>query len=260
VKSDTVTPTPVTIEYHSNPPTAGYGTDVSFSEKANVGQSYTISSRNFNIGLTFLYWNTKPNGSGTTYPPGKVITVTGPLVLYAQWYGKIISPIVVDLSGNGIETTSLADGVMFDFAGTGNPIQTAWAAPSCGFLVRDLNGNGQIDNGSEMFGNFTVLKSGQLADNGFDALAELDTNGDGTIDQTEAAAAGLMIWQDNNTDGKVDPGELMTFEQAGIRIIRTDYTVSHTVDANGNIWRWQGMVNYTKGTRSICVDVLFVTE
>ena len=251
---------PVTITYHSNPPTSGYGKDVSFSESATVGQSYTISSHNFNIGLTFLYWNTKPDGTGTTYPPGKVITVTGPLVLYAQWAGKVISPILIDLDGTGIQTTSLANGVMFDYAGTGNPVKTAWATPNCGFLVRDLNGNGQIDNGGEMFGNFTVLKSGVLATNGFDALAELDTNGDGIITQAEATAAGIMIWQDKNTNGKVDPGELLTLAQAGVQSFGTQYTTSHNTDANGNIWRWQGTVNYTTGKRSVCVDVLFVTQ
>ena len=148
---------------------------------------------------------------------------------------------------------------MFDYAGDGNQVKTAWADPNCGFLVRDLNKNGQIDNGSEMFGNFTVLKNGNIADNGFDALAELDLNGDGIIDRSEATAAGIMIWQDKNTNGKVDPGEMLTFEQAGIMSIRTQYAVSHNTDENGNMWRWQSVINRSNGTRAICVDILFVT-
>jgi len=149
---------------------------------------------------------------------------------------------------------------MFDYAGTGNPVQTAWVDPNCGLLVRDLNGNGQIDNGTELFGNNTILKNGQLASNGFDALAELDLNKDGVIDRSEATAEGIQIWKDANTNGKVDPGEMLTFEQAGILSIQTQYVISHNIDANGNMWKWQGAVNYSNGSRSVCVDVLFATE
>lgn len=46
-------------------------------------------------------------------------------------------------------------------------------------LVRDLNGNGLIDNGTELFGNSTILSNNETAANGFEALKELDSNGDG---------------------------------------------------------------------------------
>jgi len=209
----------------------------------------------------FRYWERRPGGQTyiTTFDFLRTLTVDGPIDLYAIWAANP-SPIMFDLDGNGIRTTSLANGVMFDFAGDGNPVKTAWADQNCGFLVRDLNKNGQIDNGSELFGNFTVLKNGDLADNGFDALAELDLNGDGIIDRSEATAAGIMIWQDKNTNGKVDPGEMLTLEQAGILNIQTRYVVSHTTDANGNTWRWQSIFTRSSGVRSVCVDILFITE
>ena len=213
--------------------------------------------------MTFITWNTRADGKGTLYGPGAVITAPNSrLDLYAQWTGwKVISPIVLDLDGLGIQTTSLANGVTFDYAGAGNPIKTAWVTSNCGFLVRDLNGNGQIDNGAELFGNFTVLKNGQLAANGFDALAELDLNGDGVISGSDADAAGILIWNDVNVNGKVDSGELLTLTKAGVLSIQTQYTVAHhSADANGNLWKWQGTFTRSDGSTAVCVDVLFKTE
>jgi len=74
----------------------------------------------------------------------------------------------------------------------GKPMRTAW--PADPWLVRDLNKNGKVDSGRELFGSFTMLKSGKLAKNGFEALAELDDNGDKVIDERDAAFASLLLW------------------------------------------------------------------
>ena len=166
---------------------------------------------------------------------------------------------MVDLDGTGIQTTSLDNGVIFDYSGDGNPVQTAWAAPGDGLLVRDLNGNGRIDNGSELFGSFTRLKNGEQAANGCQALAELDVNKDGIVDRNEASKAGILIWRDSNSNGIADPGELLTFAQAGIMSIETGFTESSDVDANGNPLRWQGSFIRSDGSRGSAIDVLFVT-
>ena len=81
------------------------------------------------------------------------------------------SPLIVDLDGDGVETTSGANGVYFDHDGNGFAEKTAWVGKDDGLLVRDINGNGQIDNGTELFGNNSVLSNGQKATNGFEALA-----------------------------------------------------------------------------------------
>jgi len=164
------------------------------------------------------------------------------------------------LPGNGILTTSVKNGIFFDYIGNGVPIKTAWVDPNCGLLVRDLNGNGQIDNGSELFGNFTILKNGELAENGFDALVELDLNGDGEIDRAEAEAAGIRVWKDANTNGIVDPGELLTFEQAGVLSVQTRYIVSQETDENGNMNKWIGTFKRSDGRKAAAVDVLFLNE
>ena len=239
--------------YHSND-----GHDYTVTRNVTLGQRYTIENCPWTrSNYDFTSWGIAPGYGGIF--PGSVITIDSNYAFYANWKTNV-SPIILDLDGNGVRTTSLENGTMFDFSGDGQPVKTAWADPNCGFLVRDINGNGQIDNASEMFGNFTLLKNGQRANNGFDALAEFDLNGDGVIDRSEAEKAGILIWNDANLNGKVDPGELLTLEQANILSIQTQYTVSHYTDENGNIWRWQGVFNRSNGSRAICVDVLFATE
>ena len=85
-------------------------------------------------------------------------------------------PLTLDLDGDGIETTGIntAAPVMFDMAGTGVQQSVGWVAADDGFLVRDLNGNGLIDSGTELFGDATTLSNGTKAADGFAALADLD--------------------------------------------------------------------------------------
>lgn len=103
-------------------------------------------------------------------------------------------PLILDLDGDGIETISINSGAYFDHDGNGFAEQTGWAAPDDGLLVRDINGNGTIDSGKELFGDQAVLKNGSNATNGFQALADLDDNNDGKIDANDAAYSQLKVW------------------------------------------------------------------
>ncbi|HEB4876664.1 TPA: hypothetical protein R0C45_004907, partial [Kluyvera ascorbata F0526] len=89
------------------------------------------------------------------------------------------SPIILDLDGDGIETRGLQDRIFFDHDGNHFAENTGWVSADDGLLVLDKDGNGKIDSGNELFGNNTVLSNGSLAANGYEALQELDTNGDG---------------------------------------------------------------------------------
>ncbi len=117
---------------------------------------------------------------------------------YLNIASTIPSPIVLDLNGDGVTTTALTSGAYFDHAGDGFAEQTAWVSPEDGLLVRDLNHNGTIDTGAELFGNNTKLANGQKAANGFLALADLDTNKDGKIDASDTAFSELQVWKDAN--------------------------------------------------------------
>ena len=94
-------------------------------------------------------------------------------------------PLIIDLGESGIELRSLEHGVNFDLDNNGFAEKTAWIGTEDGFLALDRNGNGSIDNGGELFGDQVILKDGSKSESGFEALAELDDNGDGIIDNID---------------------------------------------------------------------------
>lgn len=170
------------------------------------------------------------------------------------------SPIVIDLDGDGVETLGLTRNRYFDHDANGMQERTAWAGSDDGFLVRDLNGNGRIDNGREMFGNHTLLGNGGSATNGFEALRDIDGNQDGRLDANDAAFAQLRIWRDANSNGVTDAGELLTLEQAGISAVRTQWQSSTFVDTNGQAHGQIGSAVRTDGSNAAAADVWFEVD
>jgi hypothetical protein len=179
------------------------------------------------------------------------------------------SPILIDLDGTGFQLTAASNGVLFDLSGTGTVEHTAWTAPAVrnGFLALDRNGNGQIDNGTELFGDATPQPSSSHP-NGFVALAEFDkrTNGgneDGVIDKQDAIYSHLLIWVDVNHDGISQSDELMSLSAVGINSIDLAYKVSRRRDSYGNLFRYKARVNSSQPLEDIgpwAYDVLFVTN
>lgn len=152
------------------------------------------------------------------------------------WRGaeKQSSPIVLDLDGDGIETVGKAQGAYFDHDVSGFAENTGWISGDDGILTLDRNGDGIINDGTELFGDHTRLASGANAVNGFQALAELDENGDGKIDNQDAAYSQLRIWKDIDGDGYSMVEELLTLEEAGVKSLRTSGSKASNNDAYGN--------------------------
>ena len=145
-------------------------------------------------------------------------------------------PLTLDLDNDGLETVGIntTNPILFDHTGEGVKTATGWVNPDDGFLVLDHNGNGMIDNGGELFGDSTPLYAGGKAMDGFEALAQEDTNSDGRVDNLDARFSQLRIWRDLNQDGISQSGELFTLPQEGIAALLVAKTEHTKLLANGN--------------------------
>ncbi len=167
------------------------------------------------------------------------------------------TPIVVDLDGDGVQTLPSTAGVSFDFDGDGVAAATGWVSAKDGLLVMDIDKSGSIDSGAELFGEHTLLGNGNRARDGFQALAELDLDGSGIIDQSDAAWSSLGVWQDLNSNGISEAGELRTLEDWGIAAISLDALRNGGRDGSGNIHALDSKVWWADGHVTEAVDVLF---
>jgi hypothetical protein len=159
------------------------------------------------------------------------------------------SPIIIDVGGHGFKLTDPGGGVRFDLNGTGTPQQVAWTVANSedAFLAIDLNGNGKIDNGTELFGNFSPQPPSDHR-NGFIALAQYDKpenggNGNGLIDAGDSVFHKLLLWEDTNHNGVSERSELHGLADLGLASISLSYEWSYRRDRYGNWFRYRGLVN-----------------
>jgi hypothetical protein len=167
-----------------------------------------------------------------------------------------MSPIVIDVDHSGFSMSDTNGGVVFNMLNDGVPLAISWTAAGStnALLVLDRNGNGTIDNGTELFGDLTPQPVSSEA-NGFLALAEYDKssnggNGNGRIDSGDAIFSQLRLWQDANHNGVSEANELRTLGAFGITGIDLNYKASKRTDAFGNKFRYRAKIYDAGGVDS----------
>lgn len=176
--------------------------------------------------------------------------------LFHKYFGSMVkqSPLVLDLGDNGIDLVSLSssDAVYFDFNGNGVATASGWTAGVDGFLALDLNADGIINNGTELFGDQTGHE------NGFLALAVYDSNADGAITAEDQIWESLRVWIDTNQNGYSEENELHSLDSLLITSINISYTeVNYAIE--GNDVRQAGTFVMNGNTRDV-LDVYFDTN
>jgi hypothetical protein len=163
------------------------------------------------------------------------------------------TPVVVDVDGNGYDLTGPSNGVVFDIDASGHPEQVAWTSPGSddAWLVLDRNGNGFIDDATELFGDHTSQPPSNHA-NGFLALAMFDEpqnggNNDGWISRDDAVYQELRLWVDRNHNAVSEPDELHPLPELGVAAIEIDAQRSRGFDEHGNAFGYRARIKRTRG-------------
>ncbi|MFO0601337.1 MAG: hypothetical protein U0228_38870 [Myxococcaceae bacterium] len=121
----------------------------------------------------------------------------------------------------------------------GRPMRAAWPRAQTPWLVRDVNGNGRIDDGSELFGSSTRLGEGRTAKDGFEALAALDENHDGVVDRRDPAFAQLRLWTGD--------GALVKLSARGVTSLDVKPAKHVACDGRGNCERGRSRFGSASG-------------
>src|ERR1044072_3571095 len=166
---------------------------------------------------------------------------------------SMATPIVLDMGGNGCRFTDAPRGVDFDINSDGRKEHLSWTAADAddAFLALDRNGNGQIDGGTELFGNFTAQPASPER-NGFIALAEFDKsanggNEDGMISTNDAVFSSLRLWEDRNHNGASEPVEMKLLTHYSVTAIELKYRTSNKSDMYGNVFRYRAKIHSLLG-------------
>ena len=159
-----------------------------------------------------------------------------------------VDPLVFDLDGNGVNLSSAENGVYFDMDADGTRDKTAWVSGGDALLALDRNGNGRIDDGSELFGEQNGARDG------FAELARFDQDGSGSIDAKDNIFNSLILLHAD--------GGMSRLRDEGITGIKLDIAIGLKAPAeqqrlDGGVIASQSEFTRTDGSRGTVADVLF---
>lgn len=209
--------------------------------------------------LNTMYYLYDKSNAQETHPEQLSLVVKEDTVNW-ETYKKsrpYIDPLVLDLNGDGLKTVTPKDGVFFDMNADGLSEKTGWISSQDAFLVLDVNHDGIINSGEELFGDRTVLKNGKTAANAIEALKDLDENKDGKIDQADSAYHKLQVWSDSDNDGFSLTSELKTLQESEVAQINLDATINeNTLNSENSVMRSGNFIK-NDGSKFNFYEVLF---
>ncbi len=183
---------------------------------------------------------------------------SAPLALSID-YGNTLPPIVIDMDGDGVEFKSVDEGVVIDVDDDGQKEQTAWAANDDAVLIYDANNNNDVDGRSE-FAFADYSKNESATD--MEGLREaFDSNNDGVLSEEDDSFDQFKLWQDENGDGLVGEGEMVSLRDAGIESIGLISDGMSYQAANGDVTvHGESQVSYHDGSTGVAADAEFAFD
>ncbi|MCK6394374.1 SdrD B-like domain-containing protein [Zoogloea sp.] len=211
------------------------------------------------VDMSKWYWAAKDVGTDDTKDADAYSTTDVAYTNYTtlvsgeadMTWDAAITPIVLDLDGNGIQTIARENsGGTFDLLGTGKGIGSGWISAGDAFLAIDINHDGKISSVAELFGGYSK-------GDGFAKLENFDSNGDGYVDAKDAAFGDLRVWQDLNGNHQTDEGELRSLAEAGVASLKVAFTELPAIDEQGNLHLERSSATLADGRSIDMTDVYF---
>ncbi|WOK38139.1 Ig-like domain-containing protein [Sphingomonas sp. C3-2] len=204
---------------------------------------------------TFVYQQVNSNNNGSRFNDNILVELQNTDISnLSTLIDSTVTPVVLDLDGDGVEFVDRSAGAAFDYDGDGVRENTGWAGRGDGILAFDSNGNGRVDNASEfVFGGNGLTDLQGLA-------ANYDSNGDGMLDVNDADFAKFGVWQDANGNGVAEAGEFKSLTDMGIASINLVSDGKAYTAANGDVLV-HGETVFTRidGTTGVAADASFAT-
>ncbi len=191
------------------------------------------------------------NGAQIDY----TLTVSDPLGATDTSSGNV-SPVVLDMDGDGAEFDGIEEGIEFDVDGDGQMERTAWANEDDAVLIYDGNQNGQVDGRGEFA--FADYAQNEGATD-LEGLREgFDSDGDLMLTAQDAEFDKFALWQDADGNGVVGQGEFQSLSEAGIESIGLVSDGIEYSAAGGDVLvHGQSQVQYADGSTGVAADASF---
>ncbi|HEX9931573.1 MAG TPA: cadherin domain-containing protein, partial [Allosphingosinicella sp.] len=192
-----------------------------------------------------------------TDPSGRTVTVPYKVTFIRR--GWSAPPIVLDLDGDGLELVDFnGSTVTFDMDEDGIRDVTGWVAADDGLLALDRNGDGTINDFTEI--SFKRDEDGALTD--LEGLRAFDTNANGFLDAGDERWGEFRIWRDLNQDGVSQAGELVSLTEGGIANINLTLTLTGDSPENAAENVVYGTARYQRsdGSHGIVGDVFLAFD